>query len=193
MSVVDDIGTVEQAELVRWIRIAQTGANAGTGQAAARAAEAELCRRFAPRIRLYGLKHLRDEDRARELVQVVLVAVIVAMREGRIEEPEHADRFVLGTCRNLALRMRDDERRVQPSDEIDLGSVVPSFEVLDIQALLPCLAVLDVRARTVLQLSFYNDKSADEIAAVLETSAGNVRVVRHRAMAQLRDCMEGAA
>jgi hypothetical protein len=29
-----------------------------------RDAEAELCRRFAPRIRLYGLRHLRSEDRA---------------------------------------------------------------------------------------------------------------------------------
>ena len=25
--------------------------------------ETELCRRFAPRIRLYGLKHLKDEER----------------------------------------------------------------------------------------------------------------------------------
>ncbi len=42
----------------------------------ARAAEAELCRRFAPRIRLYGLRHLRDQDRARDLVQAVLLAAL---------------------------------------------------------------------------------------------------------------------
>ena len=29
------------------------------------AAESELYRRFAPRVRLYGLRHLRDEDAAR--------------------------------------------------------------------------------------------------------------------------------
>jgi len=51
------------------------------------AAEGELCRRFAPRIRLYGLKHLRDEERARDLVQSVLLVVLEAVRAGRVDEP----------------------------------------------------------------------------------------------------------
>lgn len=157
--------------------------------------EAELCRRFAPRIRLYGLKHLRDEDRARDLVQQVLVAVIEAARAGRIEEPEHLDRFVLGVCRNLALRVHRTDRRtpelVEP-EQLDVAAYLPAMEALDVEALLHCLGGLDQRARTVLQLSFYRDKSADEIAGVLSTSAGNVRVLRHRAVAQLRDCMEAS-
>ena len=37
----------------------------------AEAAEAELYRRFAQRIRLYGLRHLRDEDAARDLTWYV--------------------------------------------------------------------------------------------------------------------------
>jgi len=52
---------------------------------------------------------------------------------------------------------------------------------------------LEMRARTVLHLTFYRDQSADQIASVLATSAGNVRVLRHRAVAQLRDCLEGAS
>lgn len=158
-----------------------------------RDAEADVCRRYAPRIRLYGLKHLRDEERARELVQVVLVAVIEAMRAARVEEPEHLDRFVLGTCRHLAARARRTEARLQPTEDLEIAGMTPTFEALDLAALLGCLAVLDVRARTILHLSFYRDKSADEIAGLLETTAGNVRVVRHRAMARLRDCMGGAA
>lgn len=43
-----------------------------------------------------------------------------------------------------------------------------------------------------MQLSFFRERSADEIAEVLETTAGNVRVVRHRAVAQLRQCLEAA-
>jgi RNA polymerase sigma-70 factor (ECF subfamily) len=155
--------------------------------------EAELCRRFAPRIRLYGLKHLRDEDRARDLVQQVLVAVIEAARAGRIEQPELLDRFVLGTCRNLALRAHRTERRTPepvPPDQLDMATYLPALEPFDIEALLHCLSALEQRAQTVLQLSFYRDKSADEIAAVLATTAGNVRVLRHRAVAQLRECME---
>jgi RNA polymerase sigma-70 factor, ECF subfamily len=34
-----------------------------------REAEAEMCRRLAPRIRLYGLCHLRDEQAAADLTQ----------------------------------------------------------------------------------------------------------------------------
>jgi len=155
--------------------------------------EAELCRRFAPRIRLYGLKHLRDEERARDLVQAVLIAVIEAARAGRIEEPQHLDRFVLGVCRNLALRAHRTERRAPepvPDDQLDINGVLPATAALDAGALLHCLSALEQRAQTVLMLSFYRDKSADEIAAVLATTAGNVRVLRHRAVSQLRDCME---
>lgn len=177
--------TTSHADLVR--RVAAAGRD--------HAAEAELCRRFAPRVRLYGLKHLRDEDRARELVQVVLVAMIEAMRAGRVEDPERFDRFVLGIARNLAARSRNVERRAVPTDvaELDLEAVLPRHAELDFNALLHCLGQLEVRARTVLHLSFYREKSADEIAAVLETSAGNVRVVRHRAVVQLRDCLGAAS
>src|SRR3569833_1202069 len=45
-------------------------------------AEAELCRRFAPRIYLYGRRHLRDEDRARDLVLVVLLVVLFVVCVG---------------------------------------------------------------------------------------------------------------
>jgi hypothetical protein len=41
---------------------------AARGPSEAEAAESELYRRFAPRVRLYGLRHLRDEDAARDLV-----------------------------------------------------------------------------------------------------------------------------
>ena len=49
--------------------------------------EAEICNRFANRIRAYGVLHLRDRSAADDLVQHVLVAVVVALREARIEDP----------------------------------------------------------------------------------------------------------
>jgi RNA polymerase sigma-70 factor (ECF subfamily) len=155
-------------------------------------AEAELCRRFAPRIRLYGLRHLRDEDRARDLVQAVLLAVIEATRGGRVEDPERIDRFVLGTCRNLALRSRHADARAEPVDVATLDGIAtsPPRDAVDLGALYRCLERLDLRARSVVHLSFYRDKSADEIAGVLATTAGNVRVLRHRAVAQLRRCLD---
>ena len=160
-----------------------------------RAAEAELCRRFAPRIRLYARKHLRGDDDANELVQRVLVVVIEALRAETIREVEHLDRFVLGTCRNVALRMRAMDRRAEPTDTAlldELEGIGPQLDALDAGSLFDCIRKLEIRALAVLHLTFYRDKSADEISEALEISTANVRVVRHRAVAALRQCMEGA-
>jgi len=159
----------------------------------AREAEAELCRRFGPRVRLYGRRHLRTEDRSADLVQAVLLAVLEAARAGRIEELDHVDRFVLGTCRNIAQRVRQKEARMRPAEEGDLDPLayVDDFERIDVGALGDCIGKLDGRSRTVLLLSFQAESGADEIAKITDTSAGNVRVVRHRALTQLRRCLEG--
>src|SRR5205085_9251189 len=128
----------------------------GEGGAAARAAEHAICQEFAPRIRLYGLRHLRDEDRAGDLVQVVLMATIEAVRAGRVTEPEHLDRFVLGTCRNTVHRVRDGDARLvtRPTEEIDLGTVMPDTARVDTVALFRCIAALDSKPRAVMYLTF---------------------------------------
>lgn len=158
-------------------------------------AEAELCRRFAPRIRLYGLKHLRDEERARDLVQSVLLVVLQRLRAGPLDQPEHLDRFVLGTCRNLALQARRADGRADPTAPEELHGIPapPVAERSDLDRVRRCMKRLELRARTVLYLSFAREKPADEIARVLETTAGNVRVLRHRAVAQLRACVDGGS
>jgi RNA polymerase sigma-70 factor (ECF subfamily) len=55
-----------------------------------------------------------------------------------------------------------------------------------------CLDRLSERPRAVLMMTFYAERDAAEIAEELTLSPGNVRVTRHRALAQLRLCMEGA-
>jgi RNA polymerase sigma-70 factor (ECF subfamily) len=157
----------------------------------ARAAEAELCRRFAPRIRLYGLRHLRDEERAADLVQAVLLAVLQAARAGRIADPERADRFMLGTSRNVAQRMRETDRRA--IGDAGLGAIAapdPQHERIDAGALVRCMGRLDDRGRQVIMMSFNEERPSDEIAALLAISPGNVRVLRHRAIAALRRCLD---
>lgn len=164
-----------------------------SGDPSARDAEAELCRQFVPRAQLYGRKHLRDVERARDLAQAVMLAVLQAARAGRIEDARLLDRFVLGTCRNVARRMREVDSRAESRDTEELDTlVVPtwSMEPVDVGALYRCFRELDPRGRTVVFLSFNEEKSADEIAAVIETTPGNVRVLRHRAVAQLRRCLD---
>ena len=55
----------DDATLVRRIAAAPGGGDVG--------AETELYRRLAPRVRLYGLKHLRDHHAAADLVQQVMI------------------------------------------------------------------------------------------------------------------------
>jgi RNA polymerase sigma-70 factor (ECF subfamily) len=161
------------------------------GGQSAPAAEAELCRRFAPRIRLYGLRHLRDEHRARDLTQSVLLAVLEAARLDRVEDPDKVDRFILGTCRNIASRTRELQAREVPGDEaLDLAPFLPELEMIETTALVRCLATLDARSKTVVRGSYHDDRSAEDIALELQTTPGNVRVLRHRALAQLRRCLD---
>jgi RNA polymerase sigma-70 factor (ECF subfamily) len=174
---------VSDAELVR--RIAARGEPS-------RDAETELCRRFAPRIRLYGLRHLRDEERARDLTQAVLLAVLEAVRGGRVLDHERVDRFILGTCRNTALRVRErDARAVLTGDEEGIADVpVAEVDRVELQALFHCLGALEGRARRIVLLSFHEGRDAEEIAGMLEMTSVNVRVVRHRAVAAVRRCLD---
>jgi RNA polymerase sigma-70 factor (ECF subfamily) len=174
------VGELSDAELVRLV--------AGGGDAA-RPAETELCARFAPRIRLYGLRHLRDEDRARDLVQTVLLAVLEAVRADRVAEPEHLARFVLGVCRNTSLRAHELAARTVGDEPLSSFAVEPT-ERIDMAALFRCLDRLEERAQMLVRMSFLEDRPAEAIAAVLSTTAGNVRVMRHRALLALRGCLE---
>src|SRR5678810_181941 len=75
-------------------------------------AEAELCRRFWPRVRAFGLRRLGNEQDARDLAQQVLVITLEALRAGQVQEPERISAFVMGASRNTLLdRHKVDRRR----------------------------------------------------------------------------------
>jgi RNA polymerase sigma-70 factor (ECF subfamily) len=166
---------------------------AGAGGAPDSAAETELYRRLAPRVRLYGLRHLRDRQAAADLVQQVLLMTLERLRAGKVREPEKIVSFVLGTCRMTVLEIRRGTMRRETLLET-WGDAAKSFEspeplALDPDRLAECLAALSERERSVVVLSFFAEKQADEVGAELAISGGNVRVIRHRALARLRECM----
>jgi len=159
------------------------------------AAEAELYRTLAPRVRLYGRRHLRDEDAARDLMQQVMVMTIEKLRAGELREPERIASFVFGACRMVTMESRRGARRREsllekygPDLEIADISVAPRLDEARVAA---CLDRLAVRERSVLVASFYEEQPAERVGAVLGLSAGNVRVIRHRALERLRDCVMG--
>lgn len=156
------------------------------------AAEADLCRRFGQRIRAYGLRHLRDAAAADDLVQQVLVVTIESLRAGKLREPGRLASFVLSASRMVARGLRTGEARHHRLFEkyARRDEAVEPEPVLDADRLRACLEKLAPRERIVVVLTFFAERTGGEIAAELGTSAGNVRVLRHRALANLQTCME---
>ena len=64
-------------------------------------AEEELSAHFRPRILAMAVVRLRDVEAARDIAQEALLAVLLALREGKLREPEKLPAFVSGTTRNL--------------------------------------------------------------------------------------------
>ena len=157
-------------------------------------AESELCRRFAPRIRLYGLRHLRSEAAAADLIQDVLILTLQKLRAGEVREPERLASFILGTCRQRVIDTRrngDRRERLLDTFSLDLTPLAEEHAepALDPDRLQHCLQRLPERERAVLMMTFYDDRPADAVGAELGLSAGNVRVIRHRGVEHLRACM----
>jgi RNA polymerase sigma-70 factor (ECF subfamily) len=185
---------LNSAELVRRI---------GAGD---REAEDEFFRLMARRIHLYGLRHLRDVAAAEDLTQQVVITTLEALRAGRLREPEKLASFVLGTCRMTALDLRRNAQRKERLLEqygADFagassglaGRAGPAPDLLDLDRdrLRHCVKNLNERERTVVVMSFYDEQAGADVAGFLGISEANVRVIRHRALHRLRECMGGAA
>ncbi len=160
------------------------------------AAEAALCRLFALRVRRYGLRHLRDEHAAGDLMQIVLLRVLEQLRAGKVREPQRIVSFVFGTCRMVLHEWQRGELRheralAQAAELLPPADIAPAPR-LDERRVADCLGRLAERERSVIVLSFFEERSAEEVGALLGTTAGNVRVIRHRGLARLRGCVEGA-
>src|SRR6476659_5802469 len=115
-------------------------------------AEAELCRRMGPRIRLFGLRHLRSPSAADDLVQQVLLKVLEALRSARLRESDKLPQFVLGTCRMTVLDLRRSSRRQEELLATFGGDLMPDpppMPRLDDRLLARCVQALNERERSV--------------------------------------------
>jgi RNA polymerase sigma-70 factor (ECF subfamily) len=177
----------DDAELARRIAASHPGRD--------EAAEAEFYRRLAPRVRFYGLRHLRDEHAARDLVQQVMVMALERLRAGKLREPEMLASFLFGMCRMVVLDLRRTHSRRERLLETFAGDVpmadLAVSDRLDHRRLLSCLDGLPERERSVLVMTFYDERKSPEVAAELAISEANVRVIRHRGLQRLRDCVMG--
>lgn len=162
---------------------------------AERAAEEMVCLRFAPAVRAFARRRLRGADAVDEFTQDVLLLTIEALRGGRVEDPERLGGFVLGICRTLAFdRARQRERRQQLWETYGVALEVVSVEAAhretyEVIHLEDCLSQLSGRARELIRLGYMESRGHDEVARALDISESNARVLRHRTLANLRECM----
>ena len=150
---------------------------AGVGTAVDAAAEAEFCRRFAPRVRLYRLRHLRDPHAAADLVQQVLMMTLERLRVGKLRESERLASFVLGMSRMVVMDLRRGTAR--------RGTLLETYGVVE-EAVEDAEPRVFEPERSVVVANFFDEESPVQLGL----TAGNVRVVRHRALRKLRECME---
>jgi len=165
-----------------------------------RTAESILCIRFLPAVRTFARRRLKNNvDAVNEFVQDALVLFVEALRGGRIEDATRTGGFVLGICRNLAHdRAKQRERRealwMQYRADFEGGGGVtsvdavesPTYETMHLE---DCVSQLSARARDVLRFAFAESKTHHEIATLLEITEANARVLRHRTLEALRDCL----
>ncbi|NUP11663.1 MAG: sigma-70 family RNA polymerase sigma factor [Polyangiaceae bacterium] len=159
-------------------------------------AEREVCKRVVPAIRLFATRRLRARDAVDDFVQDALLLLIEAMRAGRVEDHGLIGLFALGICRNLAReRARLGERRHelwQRYGPLVEATWEPS-ELVSRARLEDCLGRLTQRSRELLRRAFVECESNAEIGAALGLTEANARVVRHRALDLLRECVEAPA
>ena len=180
----ETIGGTSDGDLARAIARRTSGS--------AEAAESELYRRFAPRVRLYGLRHLRDEDAARDLVQQVMLLTIQKLRGGAIRDADQIGSFILGVSRTMAIDLKRRERRRERLREtfaVEPAVAGADDGALDLDRLESCLGRLAERERMIVLLTFYAERSARQVGEEMTMTEGNVRVTRHRAIGRLRACM----
>jgi RNA polymerase sigma-70 factor (ECF subfamily) len=188
-----DVATPNHSETPEGrLALAIAGAPAGAERSEA---EARLYTLLAPRVRRYGRRHLRDDHLADDLMQHVMALALEKLRAKALEAPERIVSFVLGTCRMTVIDLLRGQRRREEilqrhAHELPVADIHVAPR-LDHERVARCLERLAERERAVLVLSFYDEQPADAVGRSLGLSSGNVRVIRHRGLHNLRRCVDG--
>jgi RNA polymerase sigma-70 factor (ECF subfamily) len=166
-------GAQEQALLVEQIRRGEPSA------------EERLAGLFHERIRLLALARTRNREAAIELAQDVVMAVLLALRNGHIRESEKLTAFVYGTARNhlnnyFRVRSRTPENDELLPDHVVVEPADPIAEFERLNLVRQALTTLNAEDRKILSLTLVDGLKPGEIAQRLGLSSEVVRARKSR-------------
>lgn len=150
-------------------------------------AEDEFARLFSQKVLIMALARVREREAARDLMQETMLAVLRALRNGHVREPEKLAAFVHGTALNLIrnyFRARGEQPQQEPlPGELASANPVESLESSERMNLVRrALNWLGSRDRKILLLTLVEGMKPGEIAAQLRLSAELVRQRKSRAI-----------
>ncbi len=127
-----------------------------------------------------------DRDHAEELVADSVARLWPTWRSGRVQNPDGYVRRIIAnkltdTRRRAAVRRRVD--RQMRSDGVTGDSTAATDDEL---TLLPLVLGLPPKQRAVIVLRYYESRSEEEIASLLDLPAGTVKSRAARGLDQLR-------
>jgi RNA polymerase sigma factor (sigma-70 family) len=155
-------------------------------------AETELVREFTRRIFVMAVVRTHDREAARELVQDVLMAVIVAVRKGQLQDADKLPAFVHGTARNLInnrLRKESQQPQMEPlPEDLAQSSLAQQHEDEERKTLVHnALERLGPEDRSILSMTLVEGRKPGEIAAALGLTSEVVRTRKMRAVKKVAD------
>ncbi len=154
-----------------------------------REAETEFFNHFEKRVRAFLGGRTKDRQLAEEVFQDIMIALLCALREGRVREPEMLTSYVYGVARNQLmdhLRRRAREKLdALPEGQDFAAPQVDHEEQQRYQTVEREIAKLDRDDRKILSLTLVEGMKPGEIAATMRLSSEVVRQRKSRALKRL--------
>ena len=161
-----------------------------------RAAEEVLVDHFYPRVYAIALVRIRDRESARDLAQETMLAVLCALREGKLRDQSGLAGYICATARNRVsqfLRTRCVKRNADPPPEPVLNRFDPEKNLEDTERrrlALSAIKRLGSADRKILRLTLVEGLQPKEIAARLGLKQEVVRKRRSRAVRRAREAIQ---
>ncbi len=157
------------------------------------AAEEELIARYQHRVRLYVSVRTSHPDYEEEVTQETMLAAVLALRQGKLREPENLSAFVLGIARNqLADAIRKQARRkTAPLPEgYDCPDPNHGQDHELVESARAEIETLEPNDRRILWLTIIDGFKPGEVAAQIGMSSELVRQRKSRALRKIAERLQ---